>query len=88
MWGPTEFTATGTLLNFDHTDRLNELQLPVMLIVGRYDLARPETMLEFQRLIPGSVVEVIEDAAHGSMIDQPERFNTVVGEFLASVEAM
>jgi proline iminopeptidase len=58
-----------------------------MFIVGRYDEARPETMFEFQRLIPGSVVEVIEDAAHMSMFDQPERFNTVVGEFIAAVEA-
>ncbi len=87
MWGPNEFTATGTLRDFDHTDRLHELQLPVMFIVGRYDEARPETMLDFQRLIPGSVVEVIEEAAHMSMDDQPERYNTVVGEFLSSVEA-
>ena len=87
MWGPTEFTATGTLLDFDRTDRLHELELPVMFIVGRYDLARPETMFAFQRLIPGSVVEVIEDAGHMIMEDQPERFNTVVGQFLASVEA-
>lgn len=87
MWGPTEFTATGTLLDFDRTDRLHELELPVMFIVGRYDLARPETMFAFQRLIPGSVVEVIEDAGHMSMYDQPEQYNTVVGEFLSSVEA-
>ena len=86
MWGPTEFTATGTLLDFDRTDRLHELQLPVMFIVGRYDEARPGTMFEFQRLIPGSVVEVIEDAGHMSMEDQPERFNAAVQEFLASVE--
>ena len=87
MWGPTEFTATGTLLDFDRTDRLHELELPVMFIVGRYDEARPETMFEFQRLVPGSVVEIVEDAAHVSMTDQPERFNALVGEFLASVEA-
>ena len=87
MWGPTEFTATGTLLAYSRTDRLHELELPVMFIVGRYDEARPETMLEFQRLIPGSVVEVVEDAGHRSMEDQPERFNTAVQGFLVGVEA-
>ena len=87
MWGPTEFTATGTLLDYSRTDRLHELGLPVMFIVGRYDEARPETMLEFQRLIPGSVVEVVEDAGHRSMEDQPELFNTAVQEFLVSAEA-
>ena len=86
MWGPTEFTATGTLLDYSRTDRLHELELPVMFIVGRYDEARPETMLEFQRLVPGSVVEVVEDAGHRSMVDQPERFNTAVQEFLVAVE--
>lgn len=87
MWGPTEFTATGTLIDFDRTDRLHELEPPVMFIAGRYDEARPETMFEFQRLIPGSVVSIVEDAGHATMTDQPEQFNALVGEFLASVEA-
>ena len=87
MWGPTEFTATGTLIDFDRTDRLHELEIPVMFITGRYDEARPETMFEFQRLIPGSVVSIVEDAGHATMTDQPEQFNALVGEFLASVEA-
>jgi proline iminopeptidase len=86
MWGPTEFTATGTLLEFDRVDRLGDIEVPVLFIVGRYDEARPETMLEFQGLIAGSLVEVVEDAGHMSMEDQPERFNTAVQEFLMSVE--
>jgi proline iminopeptidase len=86
MWGPTEFTATGTLVGFDRLDRLGDIDVPVLFIVGRYDEARPETMFEFQGLIPGSLVEVVEDAGHMSMEDQPERFNMAVQEFLLSVE--
>ena len=86
MWGPSEFVSTGTLRDFDRTDRLHELSLPVLFLVGEYDEARPETMREFQELVSGSQVTVIPDAAHLSNWDQPEAFNAAVNEFLAGVE--
>jgi proline iminopeptidase len=86
MWGPTEFTATGTLRDFDRTDRLSALDLPVLFIVGRYDEARPETMAAFQQRVPGSRLEIIDNAGHMSMEDQPERFNSAVAAFLSSIE--
>jgi len=86
MWGPSEFVSTGTLRDFSRVDRLPELDLPTLLLVGEYDEARPETMLEFQALIPGSVLKVIPDAAHLVNVDQPRAFNDAIAEFLASVE--
>jgi len=44
MWGAAEFTATGSLRDFDRTDRLGELRLPVLFPAGRYDEAVPETI--------------------------------------------
>ncbi len=44
MWGPTEFHATGNLVNFDVTDRLHEIDIPVLFITGEFDEARPETV--------------------------------------------
>ncbi len=85
QWQDEESYSVGALA-VAPSDRLHELELPVMFIVGRYDEVRPETMFEYQRLIPGSVVVVIEDAGHITMEDQPEQFNAAVQEFLASVE--
>jgi proline iminopeptidase len=86
MWGPSEFVSTGTLRDFSRIDRLPDLNLPTLFLVGEYDEARPATMLEFQALVPGSVVKVIPDAGHLVNVDQPEAFNKTIAEFLASVE--
>ncbi len=87
MWGPSEFISTGTLREYDRTDRLHELNLPVLFLVGEYDEARPETVREFQALVSGSLMTVIPDAGHGSSWDQPEAYNAAVNEFLAGVES-
>jgi len=41
MWGPTEFHATGNLLDFDLTPRLGEIDVPVLFIAGEFDEAPP-----------------------------------------------
>jgi len=87
MWGPTEFHATGSLKSFDVTDHLGELRMPVLLLVGEFDEARPETMARYQKLIAGSQLQVIEGAGHMSMVDEPEKFLQALRGFLHSVDA-
>ncbi len=41
MWGPSEFTCTGSLGTWDVTDRLGEIDLPTLIPSGRYDEATP-----------------------------------------------
>lgn len=87
MWGPTEFYASGTLENFDVTARLNEIDVPVLFMAGEFDEARPETVREFQKQVPGSKLKVIKDAAHASLSRQPDEYRRVLEEFLDFVEA-
>jgi proline iminopeptidase len=86
MWGPTEFKATGTLKHFDRTDRLHELELPVLFVTGQYDEARPETMYEFQKQVKNAKVEIIENSGHMKTIDNPHQYINVIRSFLASQE--
>ena len=86
MWGPTEFYATGNLIDFDVTDRLHEIDVPVLFIAGEFDEARPERVAEFQKLIPASKMTVILDAAHGTFSRKPDEYRNVVETFLDSVE--
>ncbi len=86
MWGPTEFHATGTLIDFDLTDRLHEIDVPVLFVAGQFDEARPERVAEFQKLIPGSKLTIILDAAHSTLSRKPEEYKKVVENFLDSVE--
>lgn len=88
MWGPQEFFATGTLIDFDVTDRLHEIDVPVLFMTGQFDEARPETVAGFQKLIPGSQFTVIMDAGHSTLSKKPNEYRMVLENFLDSVESM
>ena len=86
MWGPTEFTATGTLLDFDRVPDLDKIKAPILFVTGEFDEARPETMYKYQNMSQNAQVEIIADAAHMTMIDQPEKMAETVGRFLKSID--
>jgi proline iminopeptidase len=87
MWGPSEFTITGTLRTYDATPFLRRIKVPTLYTVGEYDEANPETIKRFAAKTPGAKVEVIPDAAHVVTWDNPEATLRVVREFLRSVDA-
>ena len=62
MWGPSEFTATGTLKDYDGSDRLSELSVPVLFTTGRYDEATPATVAYYQSKVPGAELAILEEA--------------------------
>ncbi len=88
MWGPTEFNATGTLLDFDVTPRLSEIDVPVLLMAGEHDEARPETLSRFAAEIADARVEVIPDVAHASLSKAPEEYMRILERFLDAAEAI
>jgi len=87
MWGPSEFTATGTLKNYEREDVLPSLDLPVLFTVGRYDEATPETVQYFQGLVPGSKIAIFENSAHMTMLDEPQSYTDAVRQFLNEVDS-
>lgn len=87
MWGPSEFTATGTLLDYDRADRLDEIGLPVLLIGGEFDEARPETLQEFAATIPDARVEIVDGAGHMTVVDRPDEFSALLEEFMREQES-
>jgi proline iminopeptidase len=87
MWGPTEFNATGTLIHYDRSQDLWKIKEQVMFISGEFDEARPETMYHFQKFVPGSSVEIIKDAGHMTILDQPEAYTKAIRNFLKWVES-
>jgi pimeloyl-ACP methyl ester carboxylesterase len=43
MWGPSEFSPTGVLRDWDVTDRLPEISAPVLVTCGAYDELTPNS---------------------------------------------
>ena len=72
----------------DYTDDLKLIEVPALIIVGREDAIRPVSDAEFMHdRIRNSRLEIIEDAAHMTNMEQPEKFNRVMLEFLRSIES-
>lgn len=86
MWGPSEFTATGTLKNFDATGKLKKIKVPTLFLVGEYDEARPETVEKFHRMVEGSVFKIVDNAGHLTLNDNPEQNLEFIREFISAVE--
>lgn len=86
MWGPSEFTATGTLGTFDVTDSLGMIALPTLFTTGEHDEAVPATVRWYASLMPNAEVAIIAGAAHITMHDAPEENNRLVREFLRRVD--
>ena len=81
MWGPSEFTVTGTLRDFDATPVLRELDLPVLFVCGEHDEAAPSTVRRHAALVPRARVEVVADASHMTMLEQPDAYWRIVRDF-------
>lgn len=88
MWGPTEFTVTGTLINFDRSADLPNITQPILFMTGRYDEARPESIQKFNALCQDARVAIIEDAGHATMYDQPKVVIKTVREFLREADIL
>jgi proline-specific peptidase len=82
MFGPSDFHIVGTIRHWDVLDRLAEIALPTLLLAGRYDECAPEHMFEMHRRIQGSRFELFESSAHMPFIEEPDRFDQVMRDFL------
>jgi proline iminopeptidase len=87
MWGPTEFHATGTLLDLDLAPRLEELRLPVLFTCGRHDEATPATVGSFSDAVPGAELAVFEESSHTAHLEESDRYLDVARAFLQRAEA-
>jgi proline iminopeptidase len=87
MQGPSEFTITGTLKQYDATPFLKDVKVPVLFTVGEFDEADPPTVKKHAGMTPGARYAVIPNAAHVVEWDNPDETNRVVREFLKSVDA-
>ena len=87
MWGPSEFTATGTLKSYDATPYLKDIKVPTLFTVGEFDEADVPTVRRHSMLVPGARLAVIPGAAHITTWDNPDETLRVVREFLRDVDA-
>lgn len=67
----------------DRAAPLEEIRVPTLVITGTEDQVYPPAMAhDIARRIPGAKLVEIEGAGHMSNLEQPERFNHAVFEFI------
>ena len=67
----------------DYLDRLSEITLPTLIIVGEHDPGTPVSASEaIHERISGSKLVVLPSAAHLSNIEQADKFNAALLDFL------
>ena len=63
-------------------DQLSAITVPVLVMAGEHDLIKPEHTQMIADRIPGAVLDIVPDAAHFIVWQQPDAFNRDVKAFL------
>lgn len=88
MWGPSEFRASGTLVGYDGTPLLSRVDgSRVLFMVGQYDEAQLDQVLDFVRLTPGSELAVVPGGSHSFPSERPEETEGLLRAWLSRKDA-
>ena len=68
-------------------EELNQIRQPTCLIWGNNDTITPPFVgKEFHRLIPNSELHFVDKCGHAPMMEVPDEFNRILGEFLSRLK--
>lgn len=81
-WGPNEYTPTGTLKDFDYTDRLHEIGQRTLIISGTNDECTPLIAKTMFDKIPNAKWELLDGARHMTFIDQTNNYKRILTDWL------
>jgi proline iminopeptidase len=87
MQGPSEFTVTGNLKDWDRWADLPRLVMPTLLLVGRYDTMSVDDIQRMGKLIPHAKVVICEKGSHLSMYDDQTAYFSALVPFLLAGHA-
>lgn len=79
--------ALVALAGYDILDRLDDVDVPTLVLWGRNDnVVPPRDALEYGRLLRNSRTVIFDDCGHVPMAERPVRFNRELERFLAEPE--
>lgn len=81
-WGPNEFTPTGTLGDFEYTDRLHEITVPCLVMSGAEDLSSPFISKTMYDNLPNARWELFQYSRHMPFVEETEKYVDKLVEWL------
>lgn len=83
MWGSHgEYIVDGNLTEVEYVDKLSQIKVPTLIIVGDHDESDPKMSVEMHAKIAGSKLVILPKSGHMTFVDQPERFLAAVRGFV------
>lgn len=80
------FAVFGSELS-DHRNSSAKIKVPTLIMVGEMDQTTPLTdSVNLLKLIPGSKMQILRNAAHLTKYEVPEDYNRAIAEFLVPYE--
>jgi len=71
------------VIEYDARDRLEEIEIPVLIVWGTDDWIIPSAAAHsYHRRIPQSQLAIFDDTGHVPQLERPARFNRLLEEFL------
>lgn len=81
-WGPNEFFPTGTLKDFDYTDKLSQLNTPALIISGADDLSTPVIAKTMYDQLPNAKWELFQNSRHMPFVDEESKYRQLLSLWL------
>jgi proline iminopeptidase len=87
MWGPSEFSVTGTLKDYNAISLLPKITIPTLFTVGEFDEISPDIVKEYAGKVKNSQITVFPGSSHMTPWDARDQSVSVLREFLNSVDS-
>ena len=69
--------------NYDYSERLKEIRIPVLICVGKYDPQTPlEASMELKNGISTSIIEIFDFSGHSPFIEEKDKFIKLLNEWI------
>jgi pimeloyl-ACP methyl ester carboxylesterase len=72
---------------YAHKDRIASMKIPTLVVLGGDDQGCDKPSHFLSQTLPGARLEILPHTGHGVNIEEPERVNRMVAEFIDGIEA-
>jgi proline iminopeptidase len=87
MQGPSEFGASGRLLNWDIKDQLKNITIPTLMIGAKHDTMDPAAMEAQSKMVKNGSYLYCPNGSHLSMWDDQQVFMKGVIDWIKKVDS-
>lgn len=81
-WGPNEYSPTGTLHDYEYTDKLPNLNIPSLVTSGTNDLSTPLVAKTMFDAIPNAKWELFAYSRHMPFVEEKPKYMAILEQWM------